>query len=91
MRAECVPGADAHPSSVIVKSARPQLDEFVEITGAELVGRQEPNAGGVLKGEFAGLRRLRVGQYRVIYEAVREELVVLVVRVGLRKDVYRKR
>lgn len=53
--------------------------------------RTEPNAGGVLKGEFAGLRRLRVGRYRVIYEAIRDELVVLVVRVGHRKDVYRRK
>ena len=49
----------------------------------------EPAAGGVLKGEFAGLRRLRVGSYRIIYEVVREELTVLVVRVGHRREVYR--
>ena len=27
-----------------------------------------PAAGGVLKGEFSGLRRLRVGDYRIVYE-----------------------
>jgi mRNA interferase RelE/StbE len=50
---------------------------------------EEPLAGSVLKGEFSGLRRLRVGQYRIIYEAVRQELTVLVVRVGHRGSVYR--
>ncbi len=49
----------------------------------------EPFAGSVLKGEFSGLRRLRVGQYRIIYEAVHQELTVLVVRVGHRSSVYR--
>lgn len=49
----------------------------------------EPLAGSVLKGEFSGLRRLRVGQYRIIYEAVHHELTVLVVRVGHRGSVYR--
>jgi mRNA interferase RelE/StbE len=49
----------------------------------------EPAAGGVLKGEFAGLRRLRVGSYRIIYEVIRQELTVLVVRVGHRREVYR--
>lgn len=50
---------------------------------------EEPLAGSALKGEFSGLRRLRVGQYRIIYEAIHRELVVLVVRVGHRGSVYR--
>ncbi len=33
--------------------------------------------------------RIRVGRYRVIYSIEDEELVVIVVRVGHRKDVYR--
>ena len=52
--------------------------------------RQTPAAGSALKGEFEGLRRLRVGQYqylyRVIYEWQPNELVILVVRVGHRRD-----
>ncbi len=49
---------------------------------------QEPTAGGVLKGEFSGLRRLRVGDYRIIYEVIYNELTVLVVRIGHRREVY---
>ena len=49
----------------------------------------EPFAGAALKGEFGGLRRLRVGRYRIIYEAIKEELVILVVRVGHRREIYR--
>ena len=36
-----------------------------------------PAAGSALKGEFEGLRRLRVGHYRVVYEWQRSELVIL--------------
>ena len=35
------------------------------------------------------LYRLRVGQYRVVYSVGDAELVVVIVRVGHRKDVYR--
>ena len=49
----------------------------------------EPHAGSVLKGEFAGLRRIRVGVYRIVYEIHEGELTVLVVRVAHRREVYR--
>jgi mRNA interferase RelE/StbE len=48
-----------------------------------------PAAGGVLKGEFSGLRRLRVGDYRIVYEANGGELIVLAIRIGHRQAVYR--
>ena len=50
---------------------------------------ESPSAGSALKGEFEGLRRLRVGRYRIVDEWQQQELVVLVVRVGRRKEVYR--
>ncbi len=48
-----------------------------------------PAAGSVLKGEFYGLRRVRVGDFRIIYELRNKELIVLVVRIAHRKEVYR--
>ena len=42
----------------------------------------------VLKGQFAGLRKYRVGDYRVIYAILGDE--VLVLRIGHRKEVYKK-
>jgi mRNA interferase RelE/StbE len=51
--------------------------------------KSNPSAGGVLKGEFSGLRRIRVGNYRVVYEVQDSKLVVLVIRIGHRREVYR--
>jgi len=42
----------------------------------------------VLKGQFAGLRKYRIGDYRVIYAILGAD--VLVLRIGHRKDVYKK-
>lgn len=51
--------------------------------------RTQPTAGSVLKGEFVGLRRIRVGVYRVVYEVQDEVLTVLVIRIGHRREIYR--
>ena len=42
-----------------------------------------------LQGEFKGLYRLKLRTYRVIYEKVGNKLLILVLRVPHRKDVYR--
>lgn len=51
--------------------------------------RADPQQGTQLKGSATGLRRIRVGRYRVIFEVQKDVLIVLVLRVGHRKDVYR--
>ena len=51
--------------------------------------RTQPTAGSVLKGEFAGLRRIRVGVYRVVYEVQDEVLTVLAIRIGHRREIHR--
>jgi len=46
------------------------------------------NLGKPLSGNLASLYRYRIGDYRVIYQIFKNELIVVVVRVGHRKDVY---
>ena len=54
--------------------------------------RTNPAAGGVLKGEYAGLRRIRIGHYRVVYEVQDQQLVVLVIGIFLlSKDWWKQR
>jgi mRNA interferase RelE/StbE len=64
-------------------------DDRVRIIDAIDQLKKNPAAGGVLKGEFSGLRRIRVGSYRIVYEVQDLQLVILVIRIGHRRDVYR--
>ena len=47
------------------------------------------NNGKALTGQLGGLWRYRVGDYRIICDIKDEELYVLVVKIGNRRDVYR--
>ena len=40
-----------------------------------------------LKGKFAGLRKFRVGDYRVVFAIIGD--AVLITRIGHRRDVYK--
>ncbi len=48
---------------------------------------KKPESYPVLKGQFAGLRKYRIGDYRVIYALVSTDILVL--RIGNRRDVYK--
>jgi addiction module RelE/StbE family toxin len=48
---------------------------------------QKADSCPALKGKWAGLRKYRVGDYRVIFAILERE--VLILRIGHRRDVYR--
>ena len=50
---------------------------------------QDPlNLGKPLKGIFKGLYRYRYGSYRIVYAIDRRSVVILILRIGDRKNVY---
>lgn len=53
--------------------------------------KDHPHSGSPLKGEYRGIRRIRVGDYRVLYEVSDEDLIILVIRVATREEAYRGR
>ena len=80
--------------STSARKALSKLERSVQervIVALELlkVDPRPPNAVK-LKG-MDNVWRIRVGDYRIVYEVTDTELVVWVVRIADRKDVYRKR
>jgi mRNA interferase RelE/StbE len=57
---------------------------------ATVKGAEDPRSSGKpLKGELGNLWRYRVGDFRILCQMHDERLVVLVVRLGHRRQVYR--
>ncbi|AFL73535.1 type II toxin-antitoxin system RelE family toxin [Thiocystis violascens] len=53
--------------------------------------REEPRPPGCKKLSGREAWRIRVGDYRIIYEIQDNELIVVVVLVGHRRDIYQSR
>jgi len=54
-----------------------------------IAGSEDPRRfGKPLKHEFAGLWRYRVGDYRMICRMEDQKMIVLIVKVSHRRDVY---
>ena len=82
---------------LIMPSAKRQLESLPEQTRNRIDKRilslgenPRPQGSVALKG-VTGLCRIRVGDYRVIYKIQDKDMVVLVVRIGHRSEVYRTR
>jgi mRNA interferase RelE/StbE len=51
---------------------------------------ENPRLGKPLHGELAPFRSYRVGDYRIVYEIQNQELIVLVVMLGHRREIYER-
>ena len=80
------PSASKELLAIPTKKDRQRLVRRIELLGAD------PRPAGCQKLTGGGDRyRVRQGLYRIIYEIRDTELVVLVVKLGHRRDVYRAR
>jgi len=66
----------------------PKADRERVVAAVESL-RDDPVKGTILSADWKGFRRLRVGPYRVIYAYQGRDLMISVVRVGHRREVYR--
>ena len=79
-------------------TARKQLRKFDKPTARQIVDYldkriaplNDPRSSGkALVGQLGGLWRYRVGDYRVICEIRDDVLIILIVQIGNRREVYR--
>ncbi len=75
------------------KKLDPEIRDKIRKHFEQRVSRMEDprQFGEPLRGKLAELWRYRVGSYRIICELRDRELVVLVIRIGHRKNVYRSK
>ena len=60
------------------------LDDRVEVC------KNPRHLGEPLRGEHAGFWRYRIGDYRVLCDILDEKVVVLVLTIGHRRQVYKR-
>ena len=71
----------------IPKHIRDLILERIEKLGSD----PRPNGVEPLHGSDKGLYRVRQGDYRIVYSIQDQKLLVLIVRVVNRKEVYKKK
>jgi mRNA interferase RelE/StbE len=83
-----LPGRIEYKSSVHhdLKNLDPPVAKRI-LDELEAALAEDPDRGEPLTGRFRGLRRYRIGEYRVVYTKTKDG--VLVLRIGHRSSVYR--
>jgi len=82
----------------ILKAASKDLEHLDTPVAKRIVARIQWLANNLddaslkaLKGDLAGLYKLREGDYRIIYEIIRKEKTLLIHSVGHRREIYQKK
>ncbi len=77
------------PRSVQKQLAKlhPEITERIEVALVDLETNARPAGAKKLKGRDSW--RIRVGDYRVIYEIHDKVLQIIIIQIGHRRDVYR--
>ena len=71
-----------------LESAPPKDRQRIVTKIGALAGNPRPMGAEKLSGDDK--YRIRQGDYRILYEIIDEELIVTVVRIGHRREVYRR-
>ena len=81
---------DARALKELKKLSPPAQRDILAYLDTRVAGRVDPRRfGKALHADLAGLWRYRVGDYRILCQLQDQVLLVLVISVGHRKNIYR--
>lgn len=82
----------------LLKAATRDLQKLDRTVAKAILGRLEWLSKNLqdtklfpLKGDLRGLYKLREGSYRIIFEILHEDRIIMVHFIGHRRDVYKQR
>lgn len=52
--------------------------------------KENPSIGKPLSGNLSGIRSLRVDKFRILYEVREKEVIIYILDIGHRKNIYSK-
>ena len=64
------------------KSLQERIGKKIELL------KNNPHLGIPLVGNFSGLWKLRIGEYMAVYQIKNEQLIILILKIGHRKNIY---
>ncbi|MFZ2451389.1 MAG: type II toxin-antitoxin system RelE/ParE family toxin [Methylovulum miyakonense] len=79
----------AKAAQAINKLDAPQRERIRAFLKKQSTQTNPRATGKALQGQLAGYWRYRVGDYRIICQIKDGELLILVIEIGHRKDIYR--
>lgn len=78
----------------ITEAVQKKLDKLPDFVASKLIKSMQqlafnPRPAGCKKLKGQDGFRIRVGDYRIIYQLKNQQLIILILDVGLRKDIYK--
>ncbi|MFN0023872.1 MAG: type II toxin-antitoxin system RelE family toxin [Parvularculaceae bacterium] len=81
---------DAAAAKELKKLGKTDQGRILKFLRERIAGEEDPRRlGAALSGEFAGLWRYRVGDHRLVVAIEDQRILVLVLRIGHRREIYR--
>lgn len=81
---------EVRASRELLKLDKPTQREILRYLDERVAAKKDPRTfGSALTGDLSGLWRYRVQDYRIVCRITDEKLIVLVIHVGHRRQIYK--